>query len=148
MTRILVVVAVTVLAAAIAYVLQRRRPAPAPVRTGYDVPEQLDRRDFARPDAPWLVAVFTSATCEVCADVWSKAQLLDSDDVAVEEIEYARDRRRHERYRIEAVPMVLVVDSDGVVRTSFLGPTSATHLWAGVARVRDPDSAPPGCGEH
>ena len=33
---------------------------------------------------------------------------------------------------------VLVADDRGVVRKSFVGPTSATHLWAAVAEARDP----------
>jgi hypothetical protein len=32
---------------------------------------------------------------------------------------------------------VLFSDRDGVVRASFIGPVSATDLWAGLARVRD-----------
>jgi len=35
------------------------------------------------------------------------------------------------------VPSVLFSDADGVVQTSFIGPVSATDLWAGLARVRD-----------
>ena len=42
-------------------VLGRRTAAPA--SNTHRVPSVLDRRDFARPDAPWLVAVFTSSTC-------------------------------------------------------------------------------------
>ena len=68
MDRLLVLLVVAVAAATLAYLVQRRRP-DAPIRTGWTVPEQLDRRDFARPDAPWLVAVFTSAPCDSCAAV-------------------------------------------------------------------------------
>ena len=45
--------------------------------------------------------------------------------------------RIHERYRIDAVPLVVIADERGVVRTSFLGPVTATDLWAGVAAARD-----------
>ncbi|HEX7094825.1 MAG TPA: hypothetical protein VF183_03015 [Acidimicrobiales bacterium] len=143
MTRLLVVAAVVVVAVAIAFVLQRRRP-DAPVRTGFSVPDQIDRNDFVRPEAPWLVAVFTSATCATCADVWSKAQVLASDDVAVQELEYVRDRALHDRYQIDAVPALVVADRFGVVRRSFIGPVSATHLWAAMAELRG-DAVPPGC---
>jgi hypothetical protein len=142
--RLLVVAAVVVAAAAVAWFVQRRRP-DAPVRTGYAVPEQLDRGDFVRPEAPWLVVVFTSATCATCADVWSKAQVLASDEVAVQEVEYVRDRTLHDRYAIDAVPALAVADADGVVRRSFLGPVSATHLWAALAELRG-DPVPPDCG--
>ena len=143
MTRLLVVAAVVVVAVVIATVIQRRRP-DAPVRTGFSLPDQLDRADFTRPDAPWLVAVFTSATCATCADVWAKTEVLASDDVAVQQLEYGRDRALHDRYAIDAVPALVVVDALGVVRRSFLGPVSATHLWAALAEVRG-ESVPPGC---
>ena len=143
MTRLLVVAAVVVVAMVVATVIQRRR-ADAPVRTGFSLPDQLDRADFTRPDAPWLVAVFTSATCATCADVWAKTDVLASDDVAVQQVEYGRDRELHDRYAIDAVPALVVVDALGVVRRSFLGPVSATHLWAALAEVRG-ESVPPGC---
>jgi hypothetical protein len=145
MTRLLVVVAVVLVAALVAWFVQRRRP-DAPVRTGFSIPEQLDRADFARPEAPWLVAVFTSATCATCADVWSKASVLASDEVAVQEIEYVRDRALHDRYEVDAVPALAVADADGVVRRSFLGPVSATHLWAALAELRG-ETVPPGCSD-
>jgi hypothetical protein len=142
-TRLLVVAVVVAAAVVLAMLVQRRRP-DAPVRTGYVLPEQVDRMDFVRPEAAWLVAVFTSATCATCADVWTKASVLASDEVAVQELEYGRDRTLHDRYAIDAVPSLLVVDREGVVRRSFLGPVSATHLWAALAEVRG-DALPPGC---
>lgn len=148
MVRYALVAVVVAVAFVVARLAQLRRPDP-PVRTGWTVPEQLDRTDFARPDAPFLVAVFTSATCDTCRDIMGKASVLASDAVAVQEAEYVRDRRLHERYGIDAVPTVLIADAAGVVRKSFLGPTSAPHLWAAVAEVREPGSVPPGCGgEH
>jgi hypothetical protein len=145
MTRLLIVAAVVAVAVLVAYVVQRRRPE-APVRTGFSVPDQLDRNDFTRPEAAWLVAVFTSATCATCADVWGKAQVLASDEVAVQELEYGRDRALHDRYAIDAVPALVVVDRFGVVRRSFIGPVSATHLWAALAEVRG-GTVPPGCAQ-
>jgi hypothetical protein len=100
MERLLVVAVVAVVAVAIALVVQRRRPAAAPVRTGYNVPGQLHRPDFTRADAEWLVAVFTSATCDTCAGVWDKVRVLESDAVAVQEVEVSADRELHDRYRI------------------------------------------------
>ena len=53
-----VVVAVVLLAAVgVAAWLLRRKPSDAPPRDVYAVPRQLDRADFPRPDAPWLVAL-------------------------------------------------------------------------------------------
>jgi hypothetical protein len=141
--RILIVGLVVAGALLVAFLLQRRKP-DAPIRTGYSTPEQLDRGDFDRPDAPWLVAVFTSATCATCADVWAKAQVLASADVVVQQLEYGRERALHERYAVDAVPALVVADRDGVVQRSFLGPVSATHLWAALAEVRG-EAVPPGC---
>ena len=96
--------------------------------------------DFERPDAPWLVAVFTSATCHTCADVVAKAAVLASDDVAVTDIEWQTQRDVHDRYRIDSVPLLVIADREGVVRGSFAGPVTATDLWAAVAAARE---APP-----
>jgi hypothetical protein len=137
---VLVLVAVAVAAAA---VIQRRRRPPAPTTTvAHALPERVERRDFARPDAPWLVAVFTSATCSTCAGVWDKAQHLASDDVAVQEVEVTAARDLHDRYRITAVPAVVIADAAGAVRSTFLGPVTATDLWATVAELREPGILP------
>lgn len=145
MERILVAIVLALVALGVAAVLQRRQRPDAPVRTGYAVPAQLDRADFARPDAPWLVAVFTSATCSTCQGVWQRAQPLGSEAVAVQEIEYQAERALHDRYEIDAVPTTLVVDAAGVVASSFLGTVTATDLWAAVAEAREPGSTPGGC---
>lgn len=143
--RIVLAVALGLAAVAVAALLQRRQRPAAPVRTGWSVPAQVDRADFERPDAPWLVAVFTSGTCSSCAAVWQRAEPLASDSVAVQEVEHTRDRSLHERYAIDAVPATLVVDGDGVVVASFIGPVTATDLWAAVAEAREPGSTPVEC---
>jgi hypothetical protein len=67
-----------------------------------------------------------------------KAQALASPAVAVVEVEAAAHVALHERYRIEAVPITVVADRAGVVRASFIGPATATDLWAAVAEARRP----------
>ena len=124
--------------AAVALVLERRKPEP-PTQARWRVPTQLDRRDFGRPEAPWLVVVFSSATCESCAKTVTQAELLASDNVASQEVEVSSCPDLHRRYGIEAVPTTLVADADGVVRASFVGPPAATELWAAVAGLRDGD---------
>lgn len=142
----LAIAAVAVLVAvALAAVLRRRTPDAPTAPTTYPVPAQLDRTDFDRPDAEWLVAVFSSRTCLACADTWEKAQILDSPQVAVQEIEVSARRDLHERYGVEGVPLVVIADREGVVRTSFVGPPTATDLWAAVAELREPGSVPEGC---
>jgi len=142
--RLIILVVVAAAAATLAFLVQRRRP-DAPIRTGWTVPEQLDRRDFAHPDAPWLVAVFTSASCDSCAAVVDVAEPLASDAVAVDVVEVGERREVHDRYAVDAVPMVLLVDTLGVVRDHHLGPVSAAHLWGSLAELREPGSTPDGC---
>lgn len=141
MERLLIVAVVAVVAVVVAVLVQRRQPAAAPVRTGYNVPGQLHRPDFARPDAEWLVVVFSSATCSTCAGVWEKVQVLASDVVAVQDVEVTTARELHDRYRIDGVPTTVIADADGVVRGSFLGPVSASDLWSALAELRAPDGA-------
>lgn len=136
MDRVLIAAAIIVVAVAVALVARRRRP-DAPTQPTRAVPTQLDRADFDRPDAPWLVAVFTSATCNTCADVLAKAEVLASDDVVVDHAEWQTRKDVHERYRIDAVPLLVIADREGVVRWHVAGPVSATDLWAAVAAVRD-----------
>jgi thioredoxin-related protein len=150
MERVLLVLVIVAVAGLVAVVVQRRRVPDAPTQRRFAVPDQLDRNDFARPDAPWLVAVFTSATCDACAQVLGKARVLESADVAVVEVEYSSERDLHERYSIDAVPTLVVADARGVAVAAFLGPMTATDLWAAVAEARDPGSSPTGgrCSRH
>ena len=131
----MIAVVLVALAVAVAVVLERRRP-DAPTQARWAVPSQLDRDDFTRPETPWLVAVFTSATCDSCAKVVAKAGPLESSEVAVEEVEYAVRPDLHRRYGIDAVPCIVMADADGVVRASHVGPATATDLWATLAEVR------------
>ncbi len=144
MERVALAVLLAVVAVGVAAALQRRQRPDAPVRTGYAVPAQLDRDDFVRPDAPWLVVVFTSASCHTCRGVWERSQLLESGAVAVQQLEYTTERTLHDRYEIEGVPTTLVADDGGVVVASFVGPVTAADLWAAVAEAREPGSPPGG----
>ncbi len=142
MTQVLVAVLVFVVAVAIALVLRHRRRPSAPTQVTFTAPHQLDRSDFDRPDAAWLVAIFSSATCASCAAMVEKANVLASASVAVQELEAQAQRELHRRYGIEAVPITVVADAAGVVRAAFVGPATATDLWAAVAEARQPGSSP------
>ena len=79
--------------------------------------------------------------------MWAKVAPLSSDEVAVCEFEFPEARWAHERYDISGVPMLLVADREGVVRRAFVGPQSATDVWAAVAGARDPEAGiEPGLG--
>jgi len=139
--RIVLAVALIAIACAVAFVLQRRRPAPPP-RDVYPVPRQLDRSDFPRATAPWLVALFSSTACDSCEGLSAKLTALDTDDVATCEIEYHAQPDLHRRYEIAGIPTTVVADDDGVVRAAFVGAFTATDLWAAVAEARKPGSTP------
>jgi hypothetical protein len=140
--QVLIAVGVVVVALAVGAVLRRRRTVDAPTQPTYATPRQIDRSDFAGIDAPWLVAVFSSAGCVTCADVVAKAEVLRCSQVGVVDVEYSAAPALHRKYHVDAVPIAVVADRDGVVRASFVGPMSATDLWAAVAEVRDPGSSP------
>lgn len=137
MTQVLIVVAVAIVALGVGAYVQRKGQNDAPTApTRHTTPEQLDRSDFKKPDAPWLVAVFTSASCDTCAKVWTSTQLLASTDVAVQNIAVESDPDIHKRYQITAVPSVVIADAEGVAQGSFLGPPSSSELWDKLNALR------------
>jgi hypothetical protein len=139
LTRVLVGLSVLAAVGVVAVVLERRRRAvAAPIRDPFPVPRQLTRADFPRPEAPWLVALFSSTTCDGCEAMRGRIVALASVDVEVVDVSWQEGRTLHERYEISGVPMVLVADADGVVHRAFVGSVTATDLWAGVAGARDP----------
>lgn len=145
-TRLVLVAVVVVVAVIVGLLSRRRRPDPPTAPRTASIPAQLDRNDFDAPDAPWLVVIFSSSTCDACSGVVERAQALRSSEVAVMEAEVGQRPDLHQRYAIDSVPLTLLADAAGVVVRSWLGPVSATHLWAGVAEAREPGSVPPGCG--
>lgn len=142
MSQLVVAAGVLFAALVVGAVLRRRRTVDAPTQPVFSAPAQIDRADFEAGDAPWLVAVFSSASCTTCTDVVGKARVLSCEAVAVIDVEYSASSALHRKYHIDAVPIVVVADSMGVVRASFVGPMSATDLWAAVAEARDPGSSP------
>jgi len=131
-----IAVAVVVGAVAIGLILRQRQRVAVPTQPSTDIPSQLDRADFGAR-TPWLVVVFSSATCDTCADVVRKAEVLRTDSVGVMEIEYTAARELHRKYDIQVVPMVAIADSEGVVRAGFAGPVAAEDLWGALAEIRE-----------
>ena len=100
-------------------------------------PQQLDRNDFPRPDAPWLVVLFTSRHCDSCAGprrqgaaarvrrgrAWSRSSTRAQPEL-------------HARYQIDAAPITVLVDREGVTRASFIGAFTAPDLWSALAELR------------
>ncbi|MEI8022820.1 MAG: thioredoxin domain-containing protein [Actinomycetota bacterium] len=131
---------ILVFAASLSFFVRKCKP-DAPSQTTHTVPQQLSRDDFFSAEKPWLLAVFTSSTCDACQDVATKAKVLASQDVAVQIIEFREMPDLHARYSIDAVPTTVIADNRGVVQYGVLGPVTATDLWAAMARCRDPKSS-------
>jgi hypothetical protein len=148
MERLLLALAVVAVAAVVSEVVRRRRRVDAPTQSRRALPSQLDRADF--PGDNWLVAVFTSESCSTCADVVRKAEVVGSDAVTVSTASFQSRRDLHERYDIDAVPCLLIADPEGIVHRGFIGPITATDLWAAVATAREPGSIDRsgGCDRH
>ena len=136
MERALLTVVLIAAAVVVAIVLQRRRPAPPTQPTRNAPPTQLDRADFEGRGHEWLVAVFTSATCESCAAAIDKSRALASDAVYVQDIPWQTRKDLHRRYGVDTVPLIAIADGDGLVKAAFVGVPSATDLWAAVAEAR------------
>ena len=51
------------------------------------------------------------------------------------EIDSIERKDLHDRYGVDAVPMVLVADAVGTVRANFVGEPTATDLWAALAEL-------------
>lgn len=130
-----------VLAVVVAVVVDKRRPAP-PTQPRWTAPTQVDRDDFEGPGQPWLVAVFTSATCDSCRDVTAKARVLVSEQVGFQEVPFQDRKDLHDRYAVDVVPTTVIADRQGVVRASFVGAPTATDLWAALADARTADEVP------
>jgi protein-disulfide isomerase len=143
MSRLVIAAVLIVGAVVVAMILRRRRPEP-PTQPKWAVPTQLDRGDFDRPDVPWLVVVFSSATCASCEAAWDKVAMMASDDVAVQDVPWQGRQGLHKRYGVEAAPTIVVADGEGVVQASFVGNPPAGDLWGAVAAARGTSERRPG----
>lgn len=136
MDRLLLVVGGVVVALLVASLLGRRQYR-APATNTHTIPRQLDRNDFNGGGQQWLVAVFTASSCATCAGVMERAAPMASSQVCVQELELSTEKALHERYGVDAVPMLLIADQTGAVRRAFVGPTTAADLWAALAELRE-----------
>lgn len=144
MERLVVATALVAVVAVVALVVGRRQRSDAPSQPRrWPVPAQIDRADFEAADAPWLGALFTSATCDSCSRIEQMVRPLASPSVAVTVLPWQEHKALHERYGVEAVPCFVLADDEGVVRYGFVGrDLTATDLWAAVAEARSPGSTP------
>ena len=120
MITLLVVIGAVVVAGGIAFLVNRRGP-DAPSTPRFAAPQQLDRADFDDPSRPWLLALFSSSTCLSCHDARSMLSEVTFGSVVVQDLPVETDKPIHDRYGVDAVPIVVLADRDGVVRWSWLG---------------------------
>ena len=99
MERLLIALAIVALAGVLSSLVRRRRRVDPPTQSRRELPSQIDRSDF--DGDRWLVAVFTSDSCNACADVVRKAEVLHSDEVAVVTASFQTRKDLHERYESE-----------------------------------------------
>ncbi|MCB9389121.1 MAG: hypothetical protein H6512_05970 [Acidimicrobiia bacterium] len=138
--RLIIAIAAIIVISGAAVVAERRRQSePTPTGPRPNLPARLERRDFAGPDKPWAVIMFSSQECDSCVVMRDKVDALASGEVAIDVVEYQDRPKLHERYGIDSVPLTLVADSEGDIVSGFLGRVSATDLWAAVARARNPE---------
>ena len=135
MDRLLVLAVVAALAGLLAVLLQRWRPS-SPMVTGWSVPGHLDRAAFAKPDVPWLVAVFSSTDCPTCASMVAEAHSLAAALVVVQAVPAESAGDLHDRYQVDVVPMLVGADGDGLVRAHHLGPAAPGELRAVLEGAR------------
>ena len=128
-----VIVAVTI---GVAIASRRVGTEAIPTPSGFTVPARVAREDFDHPERPWLVAVFTSESCDSCAGVVERATPLDSPEVVVAAVTVQDQATTHAKYRIDGVPTTIIADADGTVVGSFLGPVQTIELWDAVAAAR------------
>lgn len=127
MERLAIALLLAVVAGGLALILRRRRPDP-PSTPAATVPTQVDRGDFSAPEVPWLLVVFTSATCLSCLSVWNRIRSLESPTIATQQVEAKAHSGLHRRYGIDSVPLTVAVDDQGIVRASVLGPIGKADL--------------------
>ncbi len=136
MERLLIALVIVIVALAVAAVLRRRAPDAPTQGSVYALPQQLDRDDFDHRETPWLAVVFSSDTCDACAEAMVKAETLVTDDVAVQEVSWQSRPDLHERYAIDTVPAMVIAGDDGAVEAAFLGPPPTGELWAAMDAAR------------
>lgn len=117
--RILVIAAVLVVAAGVAYLSRRQ---------AYHAPIDITGAQFS----PGLV-VFTSTECIRCKVVLAAAKATGA---PLREVTYEIEAPLHERLGVTGVPLTLVVDPDGAVAAQFAGLVRSGRLQRALTRAK------------
>ena len=121
MSRILILIILSFVASSVAILLKKLNKQNF-VTSGWSIPGHIDRQDFEFPNDNWLAVVFSSTACKTCEPVVAKSMDLATLGIAVQEVPVETKKHLHKKYAIDAVPMPLLTDKFGVVRSSHLGP--------------------------
>ena len=122
-------------AASLTAVLLRKLNKRNFLTSGWSIPGHLSREDFGFTNEPWLVVIFSSESCETCKPLVAESMKLSSLGIAIQEIAVETNKDLHEKYSIDAVPMLLLVDKFGVVRSSHLGPINFDEVKKSIETV-------------
>tara|TARA_Y100001968_G_scaffold331034_1_gene384517 strand:+ start:4449 stop:4898 length:450 start_codon:yes stop_codon:yes gene_type:complete len=117
----IILILVIGLTAFIISALANRRVPDSPSVPKSILPYQLDRSDFNEPSIDWIFVLFTSDTCDACDVVLNEVSKISFPNVVVQNIDYATNKLLHVRYKIDAVPILLLADRQGIVQWSFAG---------------------------
>ena len=134
MSRLIVLVVLSCGASIVALLLRKLNYRNF-VTSGWSIPGHLSREDFNFLNEPWLVVIFSSESCETCKPVVTEGMKLTSLGVAIQEVTAETNKSLHEKYDIDAVPMLLLVDKFGLVRSSHLGPTNSEEVRNSIQTV-------------
>ena len=134
--RIVVAFCLFALLAALAWWLERRRRHDAPTQSPALAPTQLDRADFPRPTRRGSSCCSRRARATRARVCTTRPPRSSRTTSRSPRSSTSRNPALHERYHVDAAPMTLVADADGVVRSSFVGAFAAPDLWTAVAELR------------
>ncbi|GIU85320.1 MAG: hypothetical protein KatS3mg008_2095 [Acidimicrobiales bacterium] len=135
-------------AALVGLVLRRRGSQDAGLDL-HGVPVHLEPADLGLSPSEWALVVFTDSECASCASTVRSAREKTAGRVALVEVDYRIRPDLHEKYRVDAVPMLLLVADDGTVDSWFVGPPTDHDLAEMVDRVpaSEPVTPPPAVTE-
>lgn len=104
----------------VAYIANNRRTDSPSVPTR-SLPIQVDRNDFDMPDMKWLLVFFSSESCSSCIQVREILSGIPLNSIHIQEVSFPQGKNLHTRYAINSVPIVLIVNLEGVVIWSYTG---------------------------
>lgn len=129
-------------AAAAVGLLLRRRGSQHGGLDLHGVPVRLEPADLGLSPSEWTLVVFTDSECASCASTVAAAREMTAGRVALVEVDYRVRSDLHEKYRVDAVPTLLLVGDDGIVDSWFVGPPADEDLAEMLERVPVPDQTP------